>query len=252
MLSAKRMSDGKTVHAYFEKKENGPFRCLDCNEEVIHRSGNSKINHFAHANPLACEYSQGESDLHRQCKMEIFRCLLADLKIKNVEIEKPIGTVRPDVYAVIKGVPVAIEVQISSLSVEMIMRRTIDYHQRGIYVLWLLQWTSELDKPRYAPRNWEKWVHACYFGRVYYWKQGLEVVEYTFEPSVKTIPKTTLYSKAGKKITVGGYALRSMRFRTPVRGKTLNLASDFGPRLRYWWEGGGIKVPDARLFMNNK
>jgi|SRR3954470_1632110 len=117
MLSAKRMSDGKTIHAYFERKENGPFRYLDCNDEVIHKSGNSRVNHFAHANPFACEYAQGESDLHRQCKMEIYRCLLANLDIKDVELEKAFGSVRPDIFAIIRGVPVAIEVQISSLSV---------------------------------------------------------------------------------------------------------------------------------------
>jgi competence protein CoiA len=48
---------------------------------------------------------------------------------------------RPDVFAEIKGVPVAIEVQISSLSVDTIMRRTIEYGRSGIYVLWLLLWT---------------------------------------------------------------------------------------------------------------
>lgn len=251
MLSAKRMSDDQTVHAYFEKKENGPFRCVECKEEVVLKSGRSRASHFAHVNPLACEYAQGESDLHRECKMEIYRCLLADLNVQDVEIEKAFGSVRPDVFAIIRGVPVAIEVQISSLSVESIMRRTIDYHQRGIYVLWLLQWTPELDKPRYAPSRWEKWIHACYFGHVYYWKQGLDVVDYSFEPSIKTIPKKTLYMKNGKAVSVGGYAQRSIRFRSPIRGKLLNLLRDFGPRFRHWWEGGGIKVPDAKLFISN-
>jgi hypothetical protein len=34
-----------------------------------------------------------------------------------------------------------------------------------------------------------------------------------------------------------------------VRGKTLNLVTDFGPKQRYWWEDGAFKVPDAKLFM---
>jgi len=93
----------------------------------------------------------------------------------------------------------AIEVQISSLSVETIMRRTIDYHRKGIYVLWLLQRTPALDRPRYARKIWEKWIHAAYFGRVYYWVNGLTAVSYHFEPGLKSIPKTTSYSKTGKK-----------------------------------------------------
>lgn len=43
-------------------------------------------------------------------------------------MELPLVTVRPDVSATIKGTPVAIEVQISALSIETIMKRTIDYH----------------------------------------------------------------------------------------------------------------------------
>lgn len=248
MLSAKRTSDGQIVHAYFERKENGPFRCVECNEEVVLRSGKSRVDHFAHVNPLACSYTQGESELHRRCKMEIFDGLSRAPHVKNVVLEKPMGVVRPDISAEINGTPVAIEIQISSLSVDEIMRRTIAYHQKGIYVLWLLQWTSDLDKERYSPRVWEKWIHACYFGRVYYWTQNLEVVEFSFEPSLKAIPKQTIYPPGGKKITVGGFVQRSVRFRRPIRGKTLNLACDFEPQHRYWWEGGGIKVPDAKLF----
>jgi competence protein CoiA len=81
--------------------------------------------------------------------------------------------------------------------------------KKGIYVLWLLQWKPELDGGRYAPRLWEKWIHAAYFGRVYYWIQGLDVVSYTFEPSLKSIPKTTWYSKKGEKMTGGGYILHT-------------------------------------------
>jgi competence protein CoiA len=249
MLSARRRSDGQTVLAYFESKRNGPFACIQCNEEVILKTGKSKINHFAHANPFACEYTQGESDLHRRCKTEIYEGLLQEPGVTKVALERPLGTVRPDVSAYVKGVPVAIEIQISSLSIEAIMFRTIEYFRKGIYVLWLLPWTAELDKPRYAPAIWEKWIHCCFFGRVYYWKEKLDVLEYEFEPSLKTIPRNTWYTKSGKKVTVGGYALKSVRFRHPIRKKLLNLVRDFGPRQRFWWEGGGVKVPDAKLFM---
>lgn len=252
MLSARRRSDGKTVLAYEERKENGPFVCSDCNELVALKTGNARINHFAHVNPFACEFAQGESDLHRICKTEIYKALLEELGVSDVMLERPCGPVRPDVSAVIKGVKVAIEVQISSLSIETIMARTIAYHQKGIYVLWLLPWTPKLDFPRYSPEQWEKWIHACYFGRVYYWTKGLSVVEYRFEPDVKIVPRKTWYSRNGKKITVGGYAARSIRFRKTTRGKTFNMVKDFAPRTRFWWEGGGVKVPDAKLFMQRK
>jgi competence protein CoiA len=250
MLSAKRKSDGRTVTAYLESKSNGPFRCLLCNEEVALKTGRHRVKHFAHANPIACKFATGESEIHRRCKTEIYEALGREPGVRDVALERPLGMLRPDVSASINGVPVAIEVQISSLSVETIQRRTIEYARNGIYVLWLLQWMPKLDANSYTPRLWEKWIHAAYFGRVYYWVNGLSVVSYTFEPLFKSVPKKTWYAEDGKKMTVGGYSHRSKRCRMAVRGETLHLARDFCPKQRYWWEGNGLKVPDAKLFMH--
>lgn len=252
MLSARRKSDGQTVTAYFESKRNGPFVCLQCNEEVILKTGRLKMNHFAHVNPIACKFAEGESDAHRRCKMEIFEALQRAPGVRDVALERPLGTVRPDVSAYIRGVPVAIEVQISSLSIDTIMRRTIEYHRKGIYVLWLLQWTAALDRPRYTPKIWEKWIHAAYFGRVYYWVKGLTVIGYQFDPSLKSVPKKTWYAPGGEKMSGGGFSRRLRRYRTPVQGEALDLAKDFGPRERYWWRANELTVPDAKLYMQEQ
>ena len=243
MLTARRKSDGQTVHAYDESKRNGPFACLICGDPVILKAGRNRQNHFAHENPIACKFAEGETDEHRRCKLEIYEALRKTPGVTKVALERPLGEVRPDVSAYIRGVPVAIEVQLSSLSVETIMRRTIDYFRKGIYVLWLLQWTPKLDRPRYTPRIWERWIHAAYFGHVYYWIEELTVVSYHFEASFQTVPKRSWYGSGG------GYSRRSKQHRRAVRGRTFNLATDFGPRRREWWEGNGVKVPDACLFM---
>jgi competence protein CoiA len=154
------------------------------------------------------------------------------------------------VSAEINGVPVAIEVQLSSLSLETIAQRTMEYARKGIYVLWLLQWTPKLDAQRYTPRLWEKWIHAAYFGRVYYWTEGLSIVSYHFDPHLKSVPQKSWYSPKGKKITAGGYSQRSKRYRTPIRGRMFNLATDFGPRNRDWWEGKDITIPAAKLYLD--
>lgn len=166
MLTARRKSDGQTVTAYSESRANGPFYCLQCGDPVALKTGRNKVNHFAHVNPLVCNYALNESDQHRRCKMEIYETLRRQPNVQKVALERPLDNVRPDVSAVINGVPVAIEVQISSLTPETIQRRTLEYARDGIYVLWLLQWTPKLDAGRCAPRLWEKWVHAAYFGRV--------------------------------------------------------------------------------------
>ena len=108
MLCAKRNTDGKTVSAYLELKANGPYVCLDCHEEVILKRGRNRINHFAHANPIACKFAEGESEVHRRCKMEIFEALKNEPGVSNLCLERPIGNVRPDICATIRGVPVAI------------------------------------------------------------------------------------------------------------------------------------------------
>jgi competence protein CoiA len=168
MLYAKRKSDGRIVTASSESYSNAPFICPECNELVILKTGTVRVNYFAHVNYFACRNGASESEAHRQCKMEIYEALLREPNVHKVALERPLGTNRPDVSAYINNVPVAIEVQISSLSQETIMRRTIEYARKGIYVLWLLLWTPDLDDKLYSPTLWEKWIHAAYFGRVYY------------------------------------------------------------------------------------
>src|SRR5664280_2835029 len=149
MLSAKRKLTGEIVTAYLASKEQCPFKCPDCGDEVVLKTGNRTVNHFAHVNPLACQYAENESEEHRRCKMELFQALKKEPNVRNVALERPMGTNRPDVSAYINGVPVAIEVQISSLPLETITQRTIEYARKGICVLWLLQWTPKLDAKRY-------------------------------------------------------------------------------------------------------
>lgn len=75
------------------------------------------------------------------------------------------------------------------------------------------------------------------------------MVSYHFDASYRTVPKRSWYSAGGDRQSAGGYSRRSKSYRRAVRGQTFNLATDFAPRIRYWWEGNGLKVPDANLFM---
>lgn len=250
MLRANRKSNGQSVIAYSESKSNGPFLCPECNEEVILKGSKIGDNHFAHANAFRCGYAGSESELHRRCKTEIYEALQREPGVTGAVLERSLSTVRPDVSVYIRGVPVAIEVQISSLSPEMIHFRTTEYARKGIYVLWLLPWTPRLDRKRYSPTLWEKWIHAAYFGHVYYWLTGLSIASYHFEASLRTVPRKSWYSEDGKKMTTGGYSQRSKRHRTVVRGETLNLANDFRPKDRDWWKGGGITIPPSKLFIS--
>ena len=203
-----------------------------------------------HAEPVSRRIP--ESEEHKRCKLAIYQALLSQPHVTKVRLERPLGTNRPDVSAYIHGVPVAIEVQLSRLSEDTIVHRTIEYARKGIYVLWLAQWRPALDRIRYSPALWEKWVHATYFGQVYYWLEGLTVIPYRFDRGFVTVPRTTWYSENGKRVTAGGYSRRSKRFRCAVRGEALNLLTDFGPRDREWWDGSKMKVPRAKLYMHRE
>jgi hypothetical protein len=93
MLLAKRKATGKPITAYLALQRHGPFVCPDCNDEVILKMGRKTVNHFAHANPIACKFSTGESDQHRRCKLEIFRALQNAPGVRSVELELPIGMI---------------------------------------------------------------------------------------------------------------------------------------------------------------
>jgi competence CoiA-like predicted nuclease len=92
MLCAKRQSDGQSVIAYSaSKKSNARFVCLQCDEEVIFKTGVVRVNHFAHANPLLCRYEAGESEDHRQCKMQIYEALRRQLGVDKAALERPLA-----------------------------------------------------------------------------------------------------------------------------------------------------------------
>jgi competence protein CoiA len=59
---------------------------------------------------------EGETEIHRRCKAEIYDTLLRAPHVKDVKLERYLNEIRPDISAYINGVPVAIEAQISNLS----------------------------------------------------------------------------------------------------------------------------------------
>jgi competence protein CoiA len=249
MLCATRKSNNQSAIAKWQSKADAPFLCPECGTEVVLRHGTARMNCFAHKSPNSCQHAGGETNDHRRCKLETYQGLLRHPGVTDVQLERPLGTVRPDVGANINGVPLAIEVQIISLSQETIIHRTKQHDRKGIYVLWLLQWTPYVDGTRYGPRLWEKWIHAAYFGRVYYWAKGPEVAPYRFEPYLIGVPESAWHSEDGKEMTAGGYGRKSKRRRTTIRDETLNLVKDFQPTQRDWWKAGDLTIPFAKLYI---
>ena len=240
MMTAIRQLDGRKVGAWEADKTERPFLCPCCSEVVTLRRGGIIAPHFAHKPPVTCEYGTGESEEHRRCKIAIYEALINDPRARKCEVERDLGAVRPDVSAYINNIPVAIEVQVSNLTLEKIRRRTEEYARLGIYVLWLPVYKESLKRELYSPRPWERWLHQTYRGRVYYWVEGLRIQPVHFRDYLTEVRgRTHDYEKLSTK-------------KVPIDGKLSVLTEDFMPVEREAWARGFIDIPRAKLFMDRQ
>jgi competence protein CoiA len=238
MLTAARQKDGQKVAAWEVERTDGPFLCFCCKQAVTLRRGEIKAPHFAHLPPVTCEYGAGESEAHRLCKIALYENLSAHPSVRKCEMERDLGAVRPDVSAYINDAPVAIEVQLSNLSLAKIRHRTMEYARKGIYVLWLPIYTQELKRELYTPRPWEHWLHAAYFGTVYYWLDELKIVPVHFRDYyIQIRGRTKNYQKLSRK-------------KVPILGETLCLTEDFIPQKREPWNDRHLSIPQSKLFVS--
>jgi competence protein CoiA len=144
------------------------------------------------------------------------------------------------VSAYINDVPVAVEVQFSNLSLARIQYRTAEYARKGIYVLWLPIHTSDLKQELYLPRPWEQWLHAVYFGRVYYWLEGARILPVHFRDYHASVQgRTRDYQKLARK-------------KVPIDGNVATLTDDFRPVSRQAWSGKRLSIPPAKLFVDSQ
>lgn len=251
---------GQKVIAQDATRLDKPFYCPSCSSETVLKQGLVKAHHFAHKPPITCEYGQGESEAHRECKQAIYNELLAGQGVTNCELEKSLGVVRPDVYFERNNQKFAIEVQVSALTMEKIIRRTQLYNDLGIFVLWLSPYESnptlatlvdECPDGRYAPKQWEKWLHATYFGRVYYWYDSC-IYPVHFSEYQLYVEDREWYTSDAEHMSAGGYYRISKKYRSPSEGITLDLLKDFHPTTRKAWKGGNIIVPDCKLLIDKQ
>ena len=252
MLCGIRNTDNTKVFANASEKSEGPFSCPGCKGELVLRKGKIKIHHFAHKPPYNCNRGEGETEAHRKCKESIYRSLSNRGNVSYLDVEADFGSVVADVYAVINNVPVAIEVQRSKLSVNEITRRTSEYNRLGINVLWLALFNEKLNNDKYSPSAWEKWCHAVYFGRVYYWLADLTVVPVHFSDYQLYVEESNWYESGGYERTEGGYYRTSKRYKTPNAGHNVDIATHFGPRQKNSWSRGSVYIPDCRIYMDNQ
>ena len=232
-------------------RDDAPFACPACLAELILRKGSIRIHHFAHKAPTSCRLGFGETQDHFQVKLAIFDGLRDQANVTHLELEKRLPGAVADIYALISGVPVAIEVQRSVLGVEGIAARTVNYHRLGIAVIWVALSNGNLDFERYSPSAWERWCHAANFGRVYYWSHGQVLRPVHFAPFTLHVAHQT-WRKHGEEHSAGGYDKRSKLWVRPQAGIPMMLSGHFQKRTREAWSGGKLVIPECTLFVDGQ
>ncbi len=211
--------------------EKGPtYLCPGCSKEVILKKGRKVIHHFAHKPPVSCSFAAGETLAHLESK-QAFLDHFTSLGL-SAEVEHPLDfngvKARADVFVSTtrKGMPAAIEIQHTNISLDDIERRTANYSKLGVAVGWVP--LINLDKldietgskggwvvKRYSPKPFEKWVHGFNYGNVWYYEYSTgalwqaELASYEIE-----VPVSEWYEPGGNQVVVGGYSRYSKRWRT--------------------------------------
>ncbi|HGN1705466.1 MULTISPECIES: competence protein CoiA [unclassified Providencia] len=234
---------GDRIVAKEAVKKGVRYFCPECHSEVILKQGKVLTAHFAHKPPVSCYYGSGESEQHRRAKEEISKALQFWEDTEYVEIEKSFGDVRADIYAVIRNVKVAIEIQKSTLTPEIIVKRTEAYTKKGIYILWIALADERINKYSYIPKWWEKWLHAAYFGRLYYWEHLDYVIPVSFG-DVQTYVEETSWG--------GGYMKTLKRYKRPIQHSPVSIVESFTPAFGKAWSYGSFQIPNRLIFTQRK
>lgn len=258
-LVAKRVVDNKYIHASVATKEDGPFYCPDTFEEVIVRKCIEKVDHFAYKARLSPVPSK-ESLLHLECKQELLAVLQKQFPEGKWEVErdtfqpdksKGYEKVKPDLSGRINGAGVIIEVQASSLSINKIIHRTLQYSKRGAYILWVVPLEEELGENDFRPRLFERYLHTLYYGKVYYWYRGSGTIltPVHFGTASRYVEESHWFESDGTERNEGGYYKPFLRVKTPIYGPPIDILTDFIVEVRpkFELENDKLSIPSCKI-----
>lgn len=260
----------KKVSASSVTKINGPFMCPRCLSEAIVRKCTEKVDHFAHKARLSPIISSGESALHKQVKEEILSLFRSYYPDGNWEAERPIPenlskklkAVVPDISgrtnqkSLIRDelLPVALEIQKTPYTVRKIREKTINYAKRGIFVLWIVPLKNKLGSDFFRPRLYEKYLHAMYYGRVYYYVPNADkkLIPVHFSPAKRWVEENTWFdTDLMEERTEGGFYLTYKTVKEPNYAPQINL-KNLKPTKNNGFEGKNSEknVPEFLSYMD--
>jgi competence protein CoiA len=267
--------------AWHTNKEQKPFTCPQCEEEVILKKGIKKVHHFAHKPPVNCNFGAGESQKHYEVKKAIYEALLKEPNCSKCELERTkLEGVRPDISLKINDSYVAIEIQNSTIDIALINQRIERYNKLNIHLIWILPDNNPtivlpdskdegIHKKLCRPKEWEKYLHQLYFGRLYYWQDNanvkpLHLKTYQYETvsgnwveECSDLEGTNWYNENVDMSDYGGYTKYSKtkkEFIFPKLSGTdiiLNIAKDFKATEKEKSTFNGSSTPHRKLWIDN-
>ena len=187
-----------------------------------------------------------EGDLHRAAKEQISEALNALSFCKNCATERVLADVRPDISLRINGVPVAVEIQDSAMAVEELYARTARYTKKGIYLLWVTPIVDEFTNGvEFRPAEWLRALHGLYFGKVFAWVGGANVLPVKFD-------RVEHYKEGGYDYDAEYHDDRTYTPKTirkaVIAADNLHIAYDFSKLDRKRWVSGKTVIPAAKLW----
>ena len=250
---------GKKCISWETEKSSAPFYCPECNALVQLKKGNKRMHHFAHKPPVSCIYGIGESDEHDRIKKEIYDFYSKQVCCTKCEMEyTELDGVRPDIFLNINNESVAIEIQKSTLPVNEIIRRTTRYTELGISILWIVpigNYRPSVHKKTgqtiYRIKEWELFLHALYFGRLYYWNSGNMLKAIHFDDYMLHKEYSEWYED-GELVSAGDYDHKAKRLKTIVPlNKTLRIENDFNSKNRDCFRTKNWTIPKSKIFIDS-
>jgi len=244
--------------AWETSKDSAPFLCPACNEQVLLRKGKIRIPHFSHKPPVSCKYGTGESEQHFKVKKAIYEALKDLPNCRKCEMERPMDSVRPDVSLYIDNVPVAIEIQKSTIDVREIERRVRAYSSLGVYLLWVIPesfasftFREKEEAFVHKMKEWEKYLHALAFGRVYYWQREDVLRIYHFGELMIEKESASWFDSSGNEQYAGGYEYRAKTLRLISEApKYVKISESFKKMDRTSFRAENWTIPASKIYVD--